>query len=274
MSKFRVFPRSLASDPSKARLPEYIAAATIAVIIVLNVIGVASRNKPAEFTGQRVSENLPAPHLAGDTLSPPSAKQRVKAAQKRQVAPTYASPPLPSQAASVNLFQPQKRILDATGAPALDPNRGAPLPLKLDILSHVDEAARGFTTASIPDPTDGGVLAAQSGASVQHRAHYDARGAGTHLKASRQTIADAKATRKKREAVTQIAAAPGVLAPPGKTSAKVIPGDAKARAKLAAAAAQPQTDAARKPHQAMTTRLTRNDPTPGELVLIALRGPV
>lgn len=260
----------------KSRAAEYVAGVTIALLIVLNVAGVASRNRPSDTAEMRVAENLPAPARAGDTLSPAAGKQLVKAAHKKPPAPTYASPPLPSQAASVNLFQPQKRILDATGSLALQPNRAAPLPLKLDILAHVDGSGFEGAPAARADDVPPAAVDVSSNlpaaTAYQVNAGKKGDGARTHHSARQHGAPNPKLATARQTERKHAAGAPSLAA-----STPITGGTNKAaKGKVQLAAQQnalAPSDSARRGRSG-GIRVSRGpDLTPGELVLRALRGP-
>lgn len=226
---------------------EHVAVATIAALILLNVVGVASRGKPAAepVDGQPAATAAPAP-----------ARERV--AVKKRAATSSARPP-----ASAQLFQPLRVVLDATGVPALDPHRAAPLPLKLDIVAHVDAAAAATVEAAPAAPsldaskaTPPNEAAAPAAKKRAHAAKPPAVASSAKSRSERRMTVARNAPRESARSITATKPAKTAsLAEKVEKAAADKAGAKEAKVKLAARAVQ------------------GDDPTPGELVLRTLRGP-
>lgn len=210
---------------------------TVAVIVALNVIGAASRGKATVRPQQVTTLDQPSPASAAEAQIRPGHKPATRHPKKPLTA-TYAAPPLPSTISTVNLFQPQKRILDATGSPAINPNQPAPLPLNLQILARVDQVSADVSATGSP------VTTAET------------------FTVSPATPLPTRATSNKGHAKSRhhlhLA---GKAATHGKSSIR-----------LASLLTQPSAHAHKPARRSHLTRL--DDPTPAEIVMRALRGPV
>jgi hypothetical protein len=224
---------------------EHVAVATIAALILLNVVGVASRGKPAAepVDGQPAAAAAPA---------------RERVAVKKRAAASSARPP-----ASAQLFQPLRVVLDATGVPALDPHRAAPLPLKLDIVAHVDAAAAATVEAAPAAPSldaskamPPNEAAAPAAKKRAHAAKPPAVASSAKSRSERRMTVARNAPRESARSITATKPAKTAsLAEKVEKAAADKAGAKEAKVKLAARAVQ------------------GDDPTPGELVLRTLRGP-
>lgn len=243
-SRFRAF---LGSRSRGLHGVEHAAGATVAALILLNVAGVISRGKPA------------AEPVAGQAGAVASSPARERVAVKKRAATTRAP-------VSAQLFQPQRVILDATGVPALDPHRAAPLPLKLDIVAHVGAAVATVELEQVaPGITASGSKSTEPKEDVARPAKKR-----THAEKSRSIAAVAKARSERRviaadddqrESMRSNAAAK--VAKPGKLAEKVEK-----------AAAEKAAKEAKSTKVKLASRAVHGeDPTPGELVLRTLRGP-
>lgn len=247
---------------------EHAAIFIVASVIALNIVGLSSRSKPQEALVISSKDDLPPPLLAGDTTT-----------RERQAVRTRPKPAQrPRETAA--LPAPQQQILDATGQPALNPHRGAPLPLKLDIVARADTATEPppeNPAAVVPDaePAPKPLATAR-----KHKQRLVASGE-SHQRltvAAIEELAEARQPRAARSKVRKVDAANADE--PAPKRAKVVKTDLAMEAK-AAAAKKAKSGAVNVggdtvPKKAKGNVLARSnsrfDPTPGEIVLRTLRG--
>lgn len=254
---------------------EHAAIFVVASVIALNIVGLASRPKTDEVLVVASKEDLPTPLLAGDTTAREGQEKRTRVKPAPRPRETGSlRPPQPA-----GMFETQRQILDATGRPALDPHRGAPLPLKLDIVAHADAVVE-------PQPETRSVAAEQPVVQSELKAAQP-----THARKRKPTEAAERRQRRTVAALEELAEARQPHAPRAKARKGDVAVPATKRAKMAkaelAADTEPAAGKKAKPEKAAATaeaapkkakanvvaRSTSNsDPTPGELVLRSLRG--
>lgn len=267
---------------SSGRGIEHAAIFIVASVIALNIVALSSRSIPQESKPQEAlvvssKDDLPPPLLAGDTTAREQQTVRIRPKPVQRPRETAARPAPPPQPAA--MFEPQRQILDATGQPALDPHRGAPLPLKLDIVAHADAAAE-------PPPESPAAVAPDAGTEPKtfatarknkQRAGGSAERRQRRAVAAIEELAEAGQPRSARVKARKVDAANAD--DPAHKRTKLAKADLAMELKSAAKKAKSGTAGVaadpglKKTKGSMLARSNaRADPTPGEIVLRTLRG--